>query len=431
MVKTLLLAALTFLIGLFTAGCGPDTNPYSQRQTESPDRIHDKPVKLRISWWGSRERHDATLKILALYTKKNPNVTFEPEYSAFDGYADKLATQAAAKNAADIIQMDASWLADWNARGYLANLTGIRTEDIESGLLESGQYNGKQTAVPLGKNAWGMIYDKDTLEKLGFEMPNNGITWDQFFKLAREIKAKLDEHHYVLADFTNNREMYTSYQLSKGYDYPVSLDGKFNFDRDTWLEWVRTFEDLRKEGVVPPVDIAVGDKDMDLKQDLLVTGKIIFKAAHAAQASSWDSLKPGSIGVYSIPMDKKGGGWLKATFFFSVSQDSLNKVEAMKFIDWFINDPEAGALSGTTRGVPISGKIVSRLQAKLTAADQLTIEMIDKVSVGAQPFNPGAKGWINFDTKEYKSIAESVMFGKLTPEQAFEELKMKAEAYQK
>ncbi|MFH5186840.1 extracellular solute-binding protein [Paenibacillus sp. TAB 01] len=66
----------------------------------------DKPVKLRIVWWGSQARHDATLKALDAYTKKHPNVTFEPEFSGFDGYADKLATQAAAKNAPDIIQIE-------------------------------------------------------------------------------------------------------------------------------------------------------------------------------------------------------------------------------------------------------------------------------------------------------------------------------------
>ncbi|MCZ8516414.1 extracellular solute-binding protein [Paenibacillus filicis] len=430
MLKSQLLVWLTIIPLLWSAGCSAAMNTGGPDSAANQNSA-DKPVKLRIGWWGSRERHDATLKILALYTKKHPNVTFEPEYSAFDGYADKLATQAAAKNAPDIIQMDASWLADYNARGYLADLSGVNTKDVESGLLKEGQYAGKQTAMPLGKNAWGLIYDKDTLHKLGFDMPEAGITWDQFFKLAKEIKMKLDKGHFVLADFTNNREMYTSYQLSKGLDYPVTPDGRFNFNKDLWLEWVNTFDELRKAGVVPPADIAVGDKDIDAKQDLLVTGKIIFKAAHAAQVSSWDTLKPGSIGVYTIPTDKQGGGWLKATFFFSVIQESKHKQEAIRFIDWFINDPEAAAISGTTRGVPVSDKIVSQLEPRFTDADRLTIEMIDKASARALHFNPGAKGWINFDTKQYKMIAESIMFGKTTPEQGFEELKQTAAAYQK
>ncbi|OMF18785.1 hypothetical protein BK127_10080 [Paenibacillus sp. FSL H7-0331] len=437
--KKVIFSVVSTVMGLSMVGCSaagtqtakvPDSNSAAAPTMESKPAASSKPIKLRINWWGSQPRHDATIKILDLYTKKNPNVTFEPEYSGFDGYIDKLTTQAAAKNAPDIIQMDAAWLADWNARNQLADLSSVNVKDIDPKLVEAGKYKDKSTAIPLGNNAWGMIYDKGSLEKLGFQL-KDGITWDEYFKLARDIKAKLGKDQYVMQDATTNREAYTSYQLSKGKGQPVTPEGKFNFDKDTWLEWVKTFSDFRKEGIVPPPDVAVGDKELDPKLDLMLNGKIIFRNAHAAQASSWEGLKPGSIGVSAMPKDKQGGGWLKATFFFSVSQDSQNKAEAAKFIDWFVNDPEVGEISGTTRGVPVSNKIVAQLTPKFTAADKLTVDMIAKSIAGAQQFNPGAKGWNNFDTKEYKSITEALMFDKTTPDKAFDELKKKASEYEK
>jgi multiple sugar transport system substrate-binding protein len=427
--QKLALAVLSAVIGLSLAGCGGASGP--KAQVENQATTGNQPIKLRIAWWGGQARHDATLKILDLYTKKNPNITFEPEYSGFEGFVDKLSTQAAAKNAPDIMQIDANWLADWNARGQFADLSSINIKDIDPSLLPAGKYKDKQTAIPLGNNAWGIMYDKSALDKLGIAQPKDGWTWDDYFKLAHEIKSKLDNDHYVLQDGTLRWEMYTSYQLSKGKGYPATPDGKFNYDRDTWLEWVKIFSDLRKEGIVPPPDISVSDKDLDPKLDILTTGKIIFKAVHAAQVTSWDSLKPGSIGVQSMPKAQQAGSWLKATFYFTVSQDSKHKEEAKKFIDWFINDPEVGEIAGTTRGIPVSSKIVAQLQPKFTASDKLTVDMINKSTVGAQQYYPSAKGWSNFNEKDFKDITQALVFGKITPEKSFEDLKARAMEYEK
>jgi multiple sugar transport system substrate-binding protein len=405
---------------------GKASEPISSKGTTGTN-----PIKLRVMWWGSQARHDATLRILELYTKKNPNVTFETEYSGYDGYLDKLTTEAAARNAPDIIQMDAPWLADWNGRGQLADLSsGIRTNDIDSKMLETGKFKEKLTAVPLGSNAWGMIYDKAALEKLGMSGPKDGWTWDDYFKMAEEIKAKLGKGQYPIKDGTNDGTNYAAYQLSKGKGWPVTQDGKFNYDKETWLEWTKKFADLRKKGVVPPPDVQLADKDLDPSQDMLLNNQLIFKGLHAAQVSAYDSLKPNSIGVTANPKGAQPGGWLKATFYFSVSQDSKYKEESKKFIDWFINDPEVGDIAGTTRGVPISTKIVSSLQPKFNTGDKMTVEMINKTAANSQPFNPGAPGWSDFG-KEEKDIKERLMFEKITPEQSYDELVKASKKYQK
>jgi multiple sugar transport system substrate-binding protein len=424
------IALLTVLVA---AGCGSVGVKEEAKTdtTDSPNASKASSVKLRIMWWGSQARHDATLKILDLYTKKNPNVTFETQYSGYDGYLDKLSTQAAAKNTPDIMQIDAPWLADWNARGQFADLSnGINTKDIDPKLLETGKYNGKLTAVPLGNNAWGMIYDKAALEKLGVPSLKDGWTWEEYFKLVEDIQPKLGKGQYVIKDGTNDGTQYAAFQLSKGKGWPITQDGKFNYDRDTWLEWTKKFAELRKKGVVPPPDVQSADKDLDPTQDMLLSGNLLFKGLHAAQVSAYDSLKPGGIGVAAMPRGVQPGGWLKATFYFCVSQDSKYKEESKKFIDWFINDPEVAEIAGTTRGVPISNKIVQLLQPKFTVGDQLTVEMINKTAVSSQTFNPGAPGWTDFG-KDEKDIKDRLMFEKITPEQAYDELAKAAKKFEK
>lgn len=388
------------------------------------------PVKLRILWWGSQARHDATLKALDLYTGKNPGVTFETEFSGWDGYWDKLATQSAAQNAPDIIQMDASYLAEYAGRNQLADLSsGIATDDIDPGLLDTGKFKGKQYAIPLGNNAIGLAYNKQAVKQLGLTMPQNGWTWEQYFAFGQEAKAKLGDGKYALPDFSSAFAQYVNYQLSKGKGQVLSVDGDINLDKETFLEWQNQFAELRKAGVVPPADVSVTDKELDPQADLMVNGTVLTRVVHAAQSTAVDSLNPGAFDFVTMPRGVEAGGWLKPSMFWSVSASSKQVEASKKFIDWFINDPEAAEILGTSRGVPVSGQIVEKLAPKLSEADKIGINLIANTAPDAQTYVPEPQGWTNFVQKDYKAVGEKIMFGSITPEQAYEEIMKLAEEY--
>jgi multiple sugar transport system substrate-binding protein len=431
--KQIGLLSMTAVVALSMAACGA-AKPSTDNNSAAPaaqGKTDNKPVKLRIVWWGSQARHDATLKALDAYTKKHPNVTFETEFSGFEGYGDKLATQAAAKNAPDIIQMDPQWLAEYAGRNQLADLSkGMSTENIDKSLLDSGKYKDKLYAIPLGNNASGMIYNKTALAKLGITPPSTDWTWDEYFQFGKEAKAKLPKDKYVLMDATYDYDTYAAYQLSQGKGHPITADGKFNIDKDTWLGFIKKYADLRKEGIVPPAEIAATDIEYDAKMDLLNNDTVLVRRTLAAIFPGYENLKPGAYMLTRFPKAAQAGGFLKPSMFWSVSADSKNIEESKKFIDWFVNDNEAADILKTTRGVPVSKKTLEYLTPNFAEADKAQVEMIKIVSPDAQPFNPGAKGWSNFNSKDYKVIGEKVMFGKSTPEAAYDELVKKAKEYQ-
>ena len=72
----------------------------------SDSKKDEENVTIRVAWWGNQTRNDLTVKALELYTEQHPNVTFETEPSSWDGYFDKLATQAATGSLPDIYQQD-------------------------------------------------------------------------------------------------------------------------------------------------------------------------------------------------------------------------------------------------------------------------------------------------------------------------------------
>ncbi|WP_027092097.1 extracellular solute-binding protein [Cohnella thermotolerans] len=388
-------------------------------------------VKLRIMWWGSQQRHQATLDALELYTKNNPNVTFEPEYSGMDGYLDKLSTQAAAKNAPDIFQIDPSWVADWASRGQLADLSsGVDLSQVDQKLVDAGKYEGTQYAIPLGSAAYGMIYDKAALEKLGLAAPKNGWTWDDFFALAEAAKPKMAKGQYFTKDYAGDYFAYSAYQYAKGKGLLVTEDGKFNIDKDTFLDWTNKFQKLREEGVVPPADVNASDKEMDPTADLMVKGTVLFRLAFSNQSASYDSLKPDNYAMVTMPRDVEAGGWVKPSLFFGVSSSSKNAEEAKKFLDWFTNSPDAVKILGTTRGNPVNNKVAAELMSSFSKADQIGIDLFNASVADAQQWTPGASGWSNWVDKDWILVRDKLSFKKITPEQAFDELKSTAQEYE-
>ncbi len=422
-IKKWLVLMIASILMMSLVACSASTNSKSDNSSSSDDSN----TKLRIVWWGSQERHDATLKAIELYEEKNPNVSFEVEFSGWDGYWDKLATQAAAKNAPDIIQMDASYLQEYAGRNQLADLSGVNTSDIDPSLVESGKYKDKAYAVPLGNNAIGMVYNKSAFEKLGVEPPENGWTWDDLFTLAKEIQPKLEDGVYALRDFTYDPGVYELYQLSKGKGHLSKEDGSFNIDKETWLEWQSIFKELRELGVVTPPDVTVSEQEYDPKQDLLLNNTVLIKQSFAAQFPSYDSVQPGSYALVTAPRSDEAGGYLKPSMFWSVSEHSKNKEEAQKFVDFFINDPEAAEILGVSRGIPVSNKILETLSPSFSESETAQLTLINETAPDAQPFNGGPKGWGDFANNGYRQVGEQLTFGQIEPEEAFEEIKREYE----
>ncbi len=408
---------IPLLMGLSLSAC----SGVKQEEAGTTDGGSGKAVKLRIMWWGSQARHDATLKALDQYAKTHPGVTFEPEYQSFDGYQDKLSTMSAGKNTPDLFQMDAAWFNDWASSGRLEDLSSVPAADIDKSLLETGTYEGKLFAMPLGNNAWGMVYNKTMMDSLGIKPPS---TWEEFFTMARDIKPKLAKDQYLSKDMTADGAFYMSYQLSMGKGYSLSKDGKFHYDEATWKDWMNKWAALRKDKIVAPPDVTVSDKGQDAQMDLLVQKKILLKGSHAAEFGGFDALMPGDLALTALPRGTQASGWLKASMYWSVSPTSKHKEEAKKFIDWFVNSEEAAAILGTSRGIPVSKTVVDALQQKFTAVDKSALGLIETVSKDGAAFDPGPGskgGWANF-TKEYDNIVQSILFGKISIDEGWKQV---------
>jgi multiple sugar transport system substrate-binding protein len=400
-------------------------DPAKPAATDTEKKTDTKPVNLKIMWWGPDARHQATLKALELYSQQNPNVKFTPEYLAWDGFWTKLTTLAASKSMTDVLQMDGAYIQDYAKRGLLEDLSSVDLKGIvDPKIIENSKINGKLYGIPLSHNGTGFAYNKVDLEAAGIKLPAKDWSWDDFFAFAKEARAKLPKEKYGISDSSDIWDWYQFYQTSYGKG-PMMVDGtKFYLDKDLWFKFQQTYEQFRKDNVVPPAQVQAAFKENDPKGDPMASGTVMIRGATVGSVSVLESLMPGKVAIVNNPIGPSGGGWAQSTIYLSISTTSKYKDEAKNFVKWFITDKEAGKVLGTTRGIPINEQIYKEIEPTLKKADTIGKDLLDVALGKALPFYPAPPGWEDF-IKTYTSEMDNVMFKKETLEQAYDKISAK------
>jgi multiple sugar transport system substrate-binding protein len=121
------------------------------------------------------------------------------------------------------------------------------------------------------------------------------------------------------------------------------------------------------------------------------------------------------LGVVAFPGDTKGQ-WARASMSFSVYRGSKSKDVAVDVINFLTNDPAAGAILGTERGLPSNLDI--RASVASTTTDQAMKQSIsvenDLGKLFGQPPAVPLKGHSKVRTELVKA-AENCQFGRATP----------------
>ena len=114
--KKLISVALAAMMAL-TAFSGCSKKPASSSQAS------EGKAALTFVWWGNQTRNDRTQKLISQYESQNPNVTITAQFTDWNSYWNKLATQEAANSTPDIIQMDYTYIDQYVGKKLLLDMT--------------------------------------------------------------------------------------------------------------------------------------------------------------------------------------------------------------------------------------------------------------------------------------------------------------------
>ncbi|MFE3449245.1 ABC transporter substrate-binding protein [Nonomuraea sp. NPDC059194] len=417
-VKTVALLAAAVLT---LTACGGDAG--------SSAGTADGKVKLRFSYWGSDSRQKLTEQAIAAFEKKNPTIDVVGEFSDWPSYYESLATKVAANDAPDVMTIEIRGLAEYAGRGALADLTGkVDTADLDQGVLASGNLDGKQYAIPTGVNVWTMMANKAAVEKAGQQLPDDKTwTWDDYIGLAEKISKSGDGSVYG-TEYTFNPANLTVFAAQRGEKFYA--DGRIGLTPDTLKAWWATFIKLQETKGSPDAAKMAEIAAAGQEQSLIATNKGAFGMWWSNQLGAMSKSSGSELTLLRLPRladAATSGMFLQPAMFWSASSRSEHQAEAHKFIDFLLNDPEAGGILLSDRGLPVNAKVLEAVKSKLPAADQQTLTFLDAVKSELTPVVVPPKGGSKMEDI-IKRYSEAVTSGQQSPDEAAAKLLEEANA---
>lgn len=355
-------------------------------------------INMRVSWWGSDDRHKKTLEIIKIFEKKNPGVTITPEYGGFVGYQDKLSTEFAGGNAPDVMQVADP--AELIAAGKLlvlddyVNSGKIDLSDANKTVLATSRVDGKLYSIPWGLGCGCWFLDTKVFADSNIELPGLNWTWDKFAEIARAL-SKANPGMYGAADIwapagTRALAAYEVFLRQRG-KFAFTNEGQLGFDKADLTEWFTFWDELRRDGAIPPAAITALESGFETSP--IVTGKTAMYPINSSIASSLQGLAKNKLVIRTFPngigsklfSGPTYGQFINASMMIYVNTDTKYLDQSIKFVDFVTNDADAAKVHLMARGVPLSAKMAALVMPDISPIEQSMVKTVQYVQEHAGP----------------------------------------------
>ena len=380
--------------------------------SKSSDSDEDK-IVLRFTWWGGQERSQKTQEVIDLYEKAHPDVKIVPEFSGLEGYFEKLDTQLASGNAPDIIQFGGN-LNDYVLKGVVLPLNEYMGKELDlskhpENMINAATYDDKFYGVVLGVNAGGLVMNKTAFDKANLPIPADDWTWEDLEKTAKSITTSLDKKYGVLDFDEDGFGMFLAQRDKVAYD-----DGKVGFEEQDAKEWFQLWQDMRDSGAAAPAELQTQNQD-DPAQSLIVRGDVAMQFVFSNQYAAYNSATKDELTFHIPPYDAKtgkNGVTLLPSQFLAGNAKTEHPKEVAEFLNFFVNNIEAGEVLGMDRGIPVNSEVREKVSASATEEDKVVLDYIDLVTKTSDAeYTPLYPGYVE-EQKLYKQTVETIAFEK-------------------
>ncbi|GAB3194406.1 ABC transporter substrate-binding protein [Nesterenkonia suensis] len=390
----------------------------------------DGDVTLRFAWWGSDARHQNTQEIIDAFEAEHPHITIDGDFSDWDGYWDQLATQTAAADAPDIIQMDELYLREYADRGSLLDLDQVDTSQMDETVVDNGRAEGGLYGITIGINAFTILANPDLFEEAGVGMPDDATwTWGDYRDIAVELSENLDGA-WGAGGFDETGGFQTWVRQQGGH--LSDAEGELGFTVDDAESYFEYLVELLEVGATPSASALAEDQGVGPDQSLTTAGQVAMRAWWSNQSVALSESAGTELELLRFPSHtgsaEDARPWYKSSMFLSGSATTDHPEEVQQFIDFFVNSEEAALIDMAERGIPPNDEIRQVVTEELDGAQLAMAEYIDQIEDELGPSEPvPAMGGSAFQQILYR-YQDEVLFDRMSPADAAEAMISEMEA---
>jgi multiple sugar transport system substrate-binding protein len=386
------------------------------------------PITLDVALWGDAARADLYQEAIDIYEEANPNITIDLQFADLVPYLERLATSAAAKDLPDVLWMRDTHIGRYASGGALLDLSPyigdtIDVTDLGEAAVSAGEVDGGVYGLPTHYVGQAIIYNADVFAENGIEATDIE-TWDDLAAVAKDL-ADPDNNFWGINDASldPSQRGFEAFVRQNGQEV-FGEDGGVGFDADVATAWYEYWEDLRVAEAVPPADVQIEADSSGLTNSVLATGKAAMGVQSTNHLTQIQSLTESPLALASLPTtsDSTDDWRFFPPILISAGANTEHPQAAADFIDFILNDVDAGLITGVNQGAPSSAAVRDALAPTLTEQQAAFVEQISREQAEpARPFPIRPEGSEQLTTALVRA-GEEIAYGRKSVDEAVKTL---------
>ncbi|MDR1279746.1 MAG: extracellular solute-binding protein [Opitutaceae bacterium] len=383
---------------------------------------------VRWAYWGAESRVKISQDAINIYQQQNPGVAINPEPAGGAGdHFTKVDTQLAGGQGPDIIQMGG------NLPDYANNLLDLTpyvgkqliTATIDASAIESGTIGGKLYGVSTGVTMPALLINKTLIQQAGVPLPKTSMTYAEFRDYLVQLKAKLPQGVYPMQDIgalSSNSTPFGYWSRYNGTPLYDDVQGVTYVKAADAQKYLELWKDYRDNGLILPPAEAAAYAETSADNSALIARKVAITYGWTNGLPGYQQATTDDLDLIEFPgAEATKALWPAPSQFYTVNKGSKNIEEAVKFINFLVNSPDAAKVLGSDRGASASSTARAGATATATASDRKILTYLS----AAGPHSSLETAHVPNDTELNSTlflIYQRVAFGQATPAQGGQEI---------